>query len=76
MWPLDSEEIQLLQAISRSKFLINGFRNRYLQIFLFGAMEDLIERQRNLGRVSRKLTMLRAYGLIKNIPRMPRYLIT
>jgi hypothetical protein len=74
--PFDPEEVQLLQAVSRGEFLISGFRNRDVRTYLFGETEDWIERRRASGRVSRKLAMLRAHGLIKKIPRTHRYLLT
>ena len=74
--PFDPEEVRLFEAVSRGEFLISGFRNRDVRTYLFGETEDLIERRRASGRVSRKLAMLRAHGLIKKIPRTHRYLLT
>jgi hypothetical protein len=74
--PFDPEEVQLLQAVSRGEFMISGFRNRDVRTYLFGETEDLVERRRASGRISRKLAMLRAHGLIKKIPRTHRYLLT
>lgn len=74
--PFDPEEVQLLQAITRGEFLISGFRNRDVRQCLYGDTEDAVERRRASSRVSRKLGMLRAHGLIKKIPRTHRYLLT
>ena len=74
--PFDPEEVQLLQAVSRGEFLISGFRNRDVRRTLYGETEDVIARRRQSSRVSRKLAMLRAHGLIKKIPRTHRYLLT
>jgi hypothetical protein len=74
--PFDPEEVQLLQAVSRGEFLISGFRNRDVRQCLYGETKDPIVRRRESSRVSRKLAMLRAHGLIKKIPRTHRYLLT
>jgi hypothetical protein len=74
--PFDPEEVRLLQAVSRGEFLISGFRNRDVRKSLYGETEDAIARRRESSRVSRKLSMLRAHGLIKKIPRTHRYLLT
>lgn len=74
--PFDPEEVQLLQAVSRGEFLISGFRNRDVRQCLYGETQDPIARRRESSRVSRKLSMLRAHGLIKKIPRTHRYLLT
>ena len=74
--PLDPDDVQLLQAVSLGEFFITGFRNRDIRQSLYGEAEDTLERRRQSGRVSRKLAMLRAHGLIKKIPRTHRYLLT
>jgi len=74
--PFDVEEVRLLQAVSRGEFLISGFRNRDVRTALYGETQDAAQRRREAGRVSRKLALLRAHGLIKKIPRTHRYLLT
>lgn len=79
--PFDPEEVRLLETVSRGEYEIAGFRNRDVRIALFGetaggAEEARVQRRRQAGRVSRKLAMLRAHGLIKKIPRTHRYLLT
>jgi hypothetical protein len=82
--PFDPEEVRLLEAVSRGEYEIAGFRNRDVRQALYGAMPEATEesaeakaqRRRHAGRVSRKLAMLRAHGLIKKIPRTHRYLVT
>ena len=70
------DEVRLLQAVSRGEFLISGFRNRDIRSALFGQTQEPKQRRREAGRVSRKLALLRAHGLIKKIPRTHRYLLT
>jgi hypothetical protein len=69
--PFDPEEVRLLEAVSRGEFLISGFRNRDVRGALYGPTEEALQRRREAGRVSRKLALLRAHGLIKKIPRAP-----
>ena len=74
--PFDGDEVRLLQAVSRGEYLISGFRNRDVRRALFGEAQDPKQRRREAGRVTRKLALLRAHGLIKKIPRTHRYLLT
>jgi hypothetical protein len=74
--PFEPEEVRLLQAVSRGEFLISGFRNRDVRVALYGQTEEVTERRRESGRVSRKLALLRAHGLIKKIQRTHRHLLT
>jgi len=74
--PFDPEEVKLLEAVARGEHLVTGFRNRDLRIALYGQTESSEERRREAARISRKLAMLRAHGLIKKIPRTHRYVLT
>lgn len=76
---LGEEDASLLDAAGRGEFLINGFRNRDLQALLFPEASqdpDPAEKRRQSGRVTRKLRMLRAHGLIRKVPRTHRYLVS
>jgi hypothetical protein len=82
--PFDPDEVRLLEVVSRGEFAIAGFRNQHLREALYGETparkdetpEAAAERRRQAARVSRKLAMLRAHGLIKKIPHTHRYLMT
>ena len=75
--PLGPDDAQLLQAISRGEFMINGFRNRDLRPLLFGAAgSDPQSLRRQSAAVTRKLRLLRAHGLIKKVPKTHRYVLT
>jgi hypothetical protein len=75
--PWSPDDLALLEAVSRGEFLINGFRNRDLRAILFpGATNDPNEMRRRSGRVTRKLRLLRAHGLIAKRPRTNRYALT
>jgi len=61
---------------SRGESLISGVRNRDVRRALFGEAQDPQQRRRDAGRVTRKLALLRAHGLIRKIPRTHRYVLT
>jgi hypothetical protein len=74
--PFDPDEVRLLETVTRGEWEIAGFRNRDVRTALFDDTEDAGERRRQAARVSRRLALLRAHGLIKKIPRTHRYLVT
>ena len=74
--PFDPVDVQLLEAVIRGEFSVAGFRNRDLRLILEGDTEDADERRRASGRVSRKLSLLRAHELIKKVPHTHRYELT
>jgi hypothetical protein len=80
--PFDPEEVRLLEAVSRGEYEVMGFRNADLRVALYGSSngdasaECVAARRRQAARISRKLAMLRAHGLIKKISRTHRYLLT
>jgi len=75
--PLAPDDAQLLSAICRGEFTINGFRNRDLRPILFGAADsDPQQLRRQSAAVTRKLRLLRAHGLIKKVPKTHRYVLT
>ena len=69
-----AEDKELFTAINHGEFLINGFRNRDLQALLYATpAESPAERRRRSSAISRKLRMLRAHGLIQQVPHTHRY---
>jgi hypothetical protein len=74
--PFDPDDTKLLEIVSRGEQLIKGFRNREVRTALYGEPRDAQERRRQAARVTRKLAMLRAHGLIKKIPQTHRYTLT
>lgn len=71
------DDIELLQAISRGEFAVNGFRNRDLRPLLFDdASAPKQTQHRNSARVTRRLRMLRAHGLIQKVPGTHLYRLT
>jgi DNA-binding IclR family transcriptional regulator len=56
---------------------LNGFRNRDLRPLLFGTAEaSSSEIRRQASAVTRKLSLLRAHGLIRKVPKTHRYMLT
>jgi hypothetical protein len=74
----EAEDMALLEAVNRGEFVLNGFRNRDLRPLLCGAEEGEPpeEVRRRAGRVTRKLRLLRAHGLIRKIQHSHRYQLT
>jgi hypothetical protein len=75
--PYAPADVELLEAISRGEFALNGFRNRDLRQLLFA--DDAAspqEKRRHAAAVSRKLALLRAHRLIRKVPATHRYYIS
>lgn len=74
---MNPDDSQLLAAVNRGEFAINGFRNRDLRALLFGTQNvSPKEAKRQAARITRQLRMLRAHGLIKKIPKTHRYTVS
>jgi hypothetical protein len=75
--PLRRSEVLLMAAVLRGEHHIRGFRcadlARHLGIVF---SSDPAERKRQGSRLSRRLQLIRAHGLIAKIPRTRRYRIT
>jgi hypothetical protein len=76
--PFNAQDLNLLQFIARGEMQLNGFRNRHLRSWLYPERrdEDSDSRRRASGRVTRRIRLLRAHGLVKKIPRSHRYVLT
>jgi hypothetical protein len=75
--PWSKEDQLLLHTISRGEFAINGFRNRDLLPHVFPkVLSNTEERQRASARVTRKLRLLRAHGIIRKVANTHRYMFT
>jgi hypothetical protein len=75
--PWAKDDLDLLTAISRGEFLIQGFRNRDLLPLLYATpSQDKLEHRRRSARVSRLLRLLRAHRLIVKVQGTHRYLLT
>lgn len=75
--PWSPEDQSLLQAINRGEFTLNGVRNRDLVTALYPrSLDSAEERRRASGRITRKLRLLRAHGILRKVPRTHRYLFS
>jgi len=75
--PLGRDDQALFQAALRGEHVVRGFRNGELAQLLFGpSPDDPGERRRRCGRVSRRISLLRAHGLVAKFPRSRRYRVT
>lgn len=70
------EDLALLQAVNRGEFAINGVRNRDLRVLLCEPAQSDIDRKKQSARISRKLRLLRAHGLLRKLPHTHRYQLT
>lgn len=72
--PWSDEDQKLLAAINRPEFLLAGFRNRDLAGILYPGRNASPEARRcAAARVSYRLRILRAHGLIAKLPNTRRY---
>ncbi len=74
--PWAEEDSSLLKSISRGEFNINGFRNRDILPILFPGDHDPALKKRLSARVSHRLRILRAHGLIQKVQSTNRYVLT
>jgi len=80
--PLSPNDNQLLAAVIRGEFALNGFRNRDLRPLLFGddtsSAPDVPanEARRQSNKITRLLRLLRGHGLIQKVPKTHRYILT
>jgi hypothetical protein len=74
----DRDDLALLQAISRGEFATAGFRNRDLRLPLYptAALTSPDEVRRISARVSYRLRLLRAHGVVRKVPKTHRYRLT
>src|SRR5262249_47719661 len=74
---LGRDDQALFLGVLRGEYAVRGFRNQELGERLFGPKpDDLLERRRQCGRVSRRIGLLRAHGLLCKLPRCRRYRVT
>ena len=74
----DADDLALLRAISRGEFSISGFRNRDIRQHLYPTSDDTPywEVRRISARVSYRLRLLRAHGVISKVQKTHRYRLT
>ena len=74
--PWNKEDTLLLKIISRGEFNIAGFRNKDIRQGLYPGNHDVQTNRRLSARITHRLRMLRAHGIIRKVPRTFRYVLT
>jgi len=75
--PMEPADRALLLAVGQGQWSIRGFTNGELRQVLGGAARgDARETQRQRGRMSRQLALLRAHGIIKRVSGTRRWILT
>lgn len=75
--PWSVQDLELLKAINRPEHQLAGFRNIEISLQLFpNAQNSLKTKRAASGRISYRLGLLRAHGMIAKIPNTRRYRIT
>jgi hypothetical protein len=75
--PWSDEDRTLLEAVTRGEYVTDGFTNRDIAARLYpGPRVDQGERSRTASRVSYRLGLLCAHGLIRKIKGQRRYHVT
>jgi len=70
------QDAELLAAINRGEYALNGFRNRDLRAQLFAPSPEPRGRRRQAAALTRKLQLLRVHGLIRRVQKTHRYQLT
>ena len=74
--PWSPEDAALLEAINRGEFALAGLRNRDLRGLLYPRKANPEEERRRAARLTRKLGLLRAHGLLRKVSGTHRYHLT
>ena len=75
--PWAPDDLELLRAVNRGEFTLNGLRNRDLRPLLYPHATTCRRLQRcRAACVTRHLTRLRAHGLLRKVPHTHRYQVT
>lgn len=72
------EDHKVIEFIARGEHLINGFRNKDLRncLYLPTPANDKSQQRKNSAKISRRLALLRAHGLIRKVTKSHRYILT
>ena len=74
--PFESADSQLLATVNRGEWALKGFRNRDIRLLLFGPAQNTKKRRSHAAKVSRRLALLHAHGLIAKVSRTYRWQVT
>jgi hypothetical protein len=74
--PFEAADARLLAAVNRGEWALKGFRNREIRALLFGETQDKKQQRAQAAKVSRRLALLHAHGLIVRVSRTYRWQVT
>jgi hypothetical protein len=75
--PWTDGDAALLAAVARGEFNLRGFRNRELLALVGGQLSsDPLARRRASAKVTRRIRLLRAHGLVRKLGSSHRYVLT
>jgi hypothetical protein len=74
--PFEATDAQLLAAVNRGEWALKGFRNREIRVLLFGQPKNKQQQRSQAAKVSRRLALLHAHGLIAKVSRTYRWQVT
>ena len=74
--PFEAADAQLLAAVNRGEWTLKGFRNRDIRALLFGTPKDQKQERSQAAKVSRRLALLHAHGLIAKVSHTYRWQVT
>lgn len=74
--PFEATDAQLLATVNRGEWALKGFRNREIRPLLFGKPKDKKQERSQAAKVSRRLALLHAHGIIAKVSRTHRWQVT
>lgn len=74
--PIAPDDATLFESVLHGEFQIRGFRNADLRALLFCKPTCKEEQNRQMGKMSRIIGLLRAHGLVKKVSKTRLYRIT
>ena len=74
--PHRPDDAQLLRAVNRADFVLNGFRNADIRSQLHPSTDDAVLLRRQVGNVARRIRLLRVHGLLERQAGTHRYQVT
>jgi hypothetical protein len=63
---------ELMAAVNRGEYTINGFRNRDVRSRLYAPTSDKHKEHQQMAAVGRKLRLVRGHGLIAKVAKTHR----
>lgn len=74
--PFGRSDAALLAAVNRGEWALKGFRNRDIRALLFPTPKDEKEQRSQAAKITRRLALLRAHGLLQKVSHTQRWQLT